>query len=326
MPNPSIERLLALVCRELGAESARLLRASEDEPHADNVLYGKLPDGRRLAVVFASAPPAKGALMRRLQMLTSTFAHSLEEGSSRRSSRAPPARSLHEELRALSVRARAVDAAVIDAHSPVVWGCASAEKDPPIDPRARAGLDVAPSRVRRLGGRRATSRHAERGGSGGRVRPSARAHSRADRARDRPRPRLARRDGAAQRGTPCACGSRRELRMGGALLREHLRADRRLRKPVRRAPRGAGDRGRAAEDRTARSRAPSARSKAVSDRERHLDARARAPALTGSLQADALGPSADRRSLPRSARFGLRGGDGKSSQLGSAHVDDPEGV
>jgi hypothetical protein len=133
MPNPSIERLLALVCRELGAESARLLRASEDEPHADNVLYGKLPDGRRLAVVFASAPPAKGALMRRLQMLTSTFAHSLEEGSSRRSSRAPPARSLHEELRALSVRARAVDAAVIDAHSPVVWGCASAEKDPPIE-------------------------------------------------------------------------------------------------------------------------------------------------------------------------------------------------
>jgi hypothetical protein len=133
MVNPSIERLLALVCRELGAESARLLDAPEDEPHADNVLYGKLPDGRRLAVVFASAPPAKGALMRRLQMLTSTFAHSLEEGSSRRSSRPPPARSLHEELRALSVRARAVDAAVIDAHSPVVWGCASAEKDPSVE-------------------------------------------------------------------------------------------------------------------------------------------------------------------------------------------------
>jgi hypothetical protein len=133
MLNPSIERLLALVCRELGAESARLLGASEDEPHADNVLYGQLPDGRRLAVVFASAPTAKGALTRRLQMLTSTFAHSLDEGTSRRPSRPPPARSLHEELRALSVRARAVDAAVIDAHSPVVWGCASAEKDPPIE-------------------------------------------------------------------------------------------------------------------------------------------------------------------------------------------------
>jgi hypothetical protein len=134
MLNPSIERLLALVCRELGAESARLLGASEDEPHADNVLNGKLPDGRRLAVVFAGAPTAKGALTRRLQMLTSTFAYSLEEGASpRRSSRPPPSRSLHEELRALSVRARAVDAAVIDAHSPVVWGCASAEKDPPME-------------------------------------------------------------------------------------------------------------------------------------------------------------------------------------------------
>jgi hypothetical protein len=133
MLNPSIERLLALVCRELGAESARLLDTSDEEAKADNVLYGKLPDGRRLAVVFASDPPSKGALTRRLEMLTSTFANSLEEGASRRPSRPPPARSLHEELRALSVRARAVDAAVIDAHSPVVWGRASAEKSPPAE-------------------------------------------------------------------------------------------------------------------------------------------------------------------------------------------------
>jgi hypothetical protein len=133
MLNPSIERLLTLVCRELGAASARLLDAPEEEPHADNVLCGRLPDGRRLAVVFASAPPAKGALLRRLQMLTSTFAHSLEEGAARRPSRPPAALSLQEELRALSVRARAADAAVIDAHSPVVWGCASAEKTAPVE-------------------------------------------------------------------------------------------------------------------------------------------------------------------------------------------------
>ncbi len=144
MLNPSsIERLLALICRELGAENARVLDTSEDEPDADNVLCGKLPDGHRLAVVFASAPPAKGALLRRLQMLASTFAHSLEEGAARRSSRPPPALSLHEELRALSVRARAADAAVIDAHSPIVWGCASAEKRPPVETIPLAQISAA---------------------------------------------------------------------------------------------------------------------------------------------------------------------------------------
>jgi hypothetical protein len=130
MVNASLERLIALVCRELGAEDARLLDTFEEEPPADNVLYGRLPDGRCLAVVFASAPPAKDALERRLQMLTSTFANSLEEGTVRRTSRPAPSSSLHEELRALSVRARALDAAVIDAQSPIVWGCASAEKTP----------------------------------------------------------------------------------------------------------------------------------------------------------------------------------------------------
>ncbi len=128
MAHASIERLIAMVCRELGADSAHLLEASEEESKADNVLYGSLPDGRGLAVIFASAPPAKDALARRLQMLTSTFASSLEEGAPRRASRPTPSSSLQEELRALSVRARAIDAAVIDAQSPIVWGCASAEK------------------------------------------------------------------------------------------------------------------------------------------------------------------------------------------------------
>jgi hypothetical protein len=133
MAQASLERLIALVCRDLGAESARLLDAPEEEPHADNVLYGRLPDGRCLAVIFAGAPEAKDALARRLKMLTSTFAHSLEEGPSQRPSRPTPSSSLQEELRALSVRARAVDAAVIDAQSPIVWGCASAERSVPVE-------------------------------------------------------------------------------------------------------------------------------------------------------------------------------------------------
>ncbi len=132
MANASLERLVALVRRELGADSVRVLEAEDGEALADNVLYAKLPDGRRLAVVFAVAPAKREALVRRLAILTATFAQSLEHGTSTHF-RPAVARSLQEELRALAVRAHAADAAVIDAHSPIVWGAASAEakKAPP---------------------------------------------------------------------------------------------------------------------------------------------------------------------------------------------------
>src|SRR5450755_1226888 len=130
MENGSLERLVALVRRELGAESVRVLEVGDRETEADNVLYAKLPDGRLLAVAFPGAPPAREALVRRLTLLTATFAQSLEQGG-RASARPTPARSLHQELRALAARARAVDASVIDAHSPVVWGAGSAEGESP---------------------------------------------------------------------------------------------------------------------------------------------------------------------------------------------------
>jgi hypothetical protein len=133
MANASLERLIALVRRELGAESVRVLEEEDEEALAENVLYARLPDGKRLAVAFAAPPAAREALVRRLSMLTATFSQSLEEGVSR-ASRPSPAQSLHDELRALAARARAADAAVIDAHSPVVWGAASAEtKSPPAE-------------------------------------------------------------------------------------------------------------------------------------------------------------------------------------------------
>src|ERR1700722_10363978 len=145
MANDSLERLIALVRRELGAESVRVLEAEDEEALADNVLYARLPDGRRLAVAFASAPPAKEVLVRRLSMLTATFAHSLEVGP-RGASRPTLTRSLQDELRALAARARARDAAVIDAHSPVVWGAASAEPES-APPDKIALVDVSSTRL-----------------------------------------------------------------------------------------------------------------------------------------------------------------------------------
>jgi hypothetical protein len=146
MESGSLERLIALVRRELGAESVRVLDATEAMTPADNVVHAKLPDGRQLAVAFAGAPPARAALVRRLAILTATFAQSLEQGG-RTCSRPTPARSLQEELRALAVRARALDAAVIDAHSPVVWGAGSAEHERP--PPEKLGLELVPVDVSR---------------------------------------------------------------------------------------------------------------------------------------------------------------------------------
>jgi hypothetical protein len=70
-------------------------------------------------------------------MLTSTFSDALASPPSERLRVRPPvALSLHEELKALAARARAVDVVVIDTDSPVLWGSASV----PARPRARNEL------------------------------------------------------------------------------------------------------------------------------------------------------------------------------------------
>jgi hypothetical protein len=145
MTDPSMDRLIALVQRELKADSVRVLAAGADEATAENVLFAKLPDGRLLAVAFAAAPPSRDALVRRLTMLTATFSQSLTDGP-RSSSRPQVAGSLHQELRALAARARALDAAVIDAQSPVVWGAGSQERDS-VAPERVALMDLSSPRL-----------------------------------------------------------------------------------------------------------------------------------------------------------------------------------
>jgi hypothetical protein len=136
------ERFLALVRREMRADDVRVLPANAEPSVAANVLYGKLHDGRTLAIVFAQAPEDREALVRRLAMLTSTFAQSLEARSERRPSRPTASRSLQDELRALATRAHALDALVIDANSPVVWGAAIERSTAPVDPDTVALVDV----------------------------------------------------------------------------------------------------------------------------------------------------------------------------------------
>lgn len=133
----AFERFVTLAKRELQAGDVRMLAIGEATPEADNVLVSRLSDGRHVVATFPEAPKDREALERRLTMLANTFSDALASPPSERLRARPPvATSLHEELKALAARARAVDVVVIDTDSPVLWGSASA----PARPRARNEL------------------------------------------------------------------------------------------------------------------------------------------------------------------------------------------
>jgi hypothetical protein len=126
------ERFIALVCRELGAVSARILEPGDaaepdsppDEAAAARSLRCDMGDGRWAIVTFAEVPADRDAKQRRLEMLVAAFdAIAVDEHPARRS-RPPASTSLREELEGLCERAGATNALVIDANSPVVWGAA----------------------------------------------------------------------------------------------------------------------------------------------------------------------------------------------------------
>ena len=127
------ERFLSLAKRELSADDVRFLAPGETPPDASNVVLARLQDGRHVVASFATAPLAGDGdvLARRLAMLASTFSDALAPPPSERTRARPPiVTSLHEELKALGVRASAHDVLVIDGDSPVVWGCASISAQP----------------------------------------------------------------------------------------------------------------------------------------------------------------------------------------------------
>ncbi len=131
------DRFVALAKKELAAEDVQILGAGEAPPRASNVVVARLPDGRHVVASFADAPKEPEVLSRRLGILAGTFAGALAGSPSERQRARPPVgTSLHEELKALAVRARARDVVVVDVDSPVVWGSATV----PARPRARNNL------------------------------------------------------------------------------------------------------------------------------------------------------------------------------------------
>jgi hypothetical protein len=165
-----LDRFLALVRRELGAEDARVLEAGAVEANdppgpgpGDKELRCVLADGRSVAIRFAEAPPDREAKQRRLEMLASTFDTMVEDAAHGRRSRPPVQSTLHDELLALCVRAAAENAIVIDANSPIVWGAAHPEgvvMQPPLASSPRMAETPANDEGERGGGMAVASRRA----------------------------------------------------------------------------------------------------------------------------------------------------------------------
>jgi hypothetical protein len=132
-----LDRFLALVRRELGAERACVLEAGLETIEEPCELRCRMPDGRGIEVRFATPPADREASQRRLEMLAATFDSVVEEDKSpRRRSRPPVMQALKDELAALCTRAAARNAIVIDANSPVEWGAARPQEAIPLAPRS----------------------------------------------------------------------------------------------------------------------------------------------------------------------------------------------
>lgn len=124
-----LEELLAIVQRDLSADAVRVADPGDEPPPDDASVRCELPDGRLIIAGFAAPPADAAARGRRLAMLVSAFRDILADDPRNRSPRPPPARSLQEELSALTQRAGAVEAVVIDGYSPVIWGSAGPLED-----------------------------------------------------------------------------------------------------------------------------------------------------------------------------------------------------
>jgi hypothetical protein len=121
---PDLDRFVALVARELGAHEVRFLAPAEALEALDESreLRGVTADGRVVQVRWLEPVVDRAAKKRRLDMLASTFDAGVESPSA--PSRPPAAQSLQVELQGLCERAAALNALVIDANSPVLWGAA----------------------------------------------------------------------------------------------------------------------------------------------------------------------------------------------------------
>ena len=134
-------RFLALVQTELSAQAARILARGVAPPDATNAVSFRFEDGRTVLAIFAEPPQNPAEIGERLALLATAFDES-PRAIELHKSRYSVARSLKDELLALCQRAMALDALVIDADSPVVWGSANSHAFRPSRPDYSTALLV----------------------------------------------------------------------------------------------------------------------------------------------------------------------------------------
>jgi len=137
-----LSRFLELCAREMDAGDVRAEPRGAVVP-SDVVLVAALGERTDVVVEFREPPADIDARKRRLEMLAAAFANAID-GAAKRPQ--PGRRSLRRELETLAARADAIDAVVIDAHSPVVWGAAGPIASPmanviPLNAEAKARVD-----------------------------------------------------------------------------------------------------------------------------------------------------------------------------------------
>lgn len=123
-----LAEFIELVKRRLGANEVRILDEHQGPPLAAGELMCELPSGDFLAVSFETPPTDPQGARKRLELLVTAFASMLIEERGER--RPEQEHALREELRSLVGRTGALDAFVMDARSPAVWGRAF---DPPVE-------------------------------------------------------------------------------------------------------------------------------------------------------------------------------------------------
>jgi hypothetical protein len=128
MTSARLADFLELVKKRLGAADVTVFTEDEGSRPAPGQLMCELPSGHFLAVTFDAPPTDPHGARQRLEMLVRAFSSMLSEEEE--PSHEQKEHALREELRTLVNRAGALDAFVMDAHSPAVWGRAF---DPPVE-------------------------------------------------------------------------------------------------------------------------------------------------------------------------------------------------
>jgi hypothetical protein len=158
---PDLDRFVALVRRELDAHEVSVHEPVEaPEATGDGrELRCATPDGRIVVARWLEPPVDRDAKQTRLEMLASAFDAVADEAAHPPSSRPPASLSLRVELQALCDRAAAINALVIDANSPILWGAAwgrdivpkawAASPPPPEAEGAPSGTDARLAEVSR---------------------------------------------------------------------------------------------------------------------------------------------------------------------------------